>query len=108
VAPLEVSNVCSETRNWQGTPEVRVAEITALSSPRLPENPALVKGRLTDEVTPLATVNVVAVPMVAPAVLTKDTVPVQEAAVPLDDALAKLVRSSRAVSVLPNPKGGRD
>jgi hypothetical protein len=84
---------------------VRVNAITVRISPRLPERPALANDRLTDEVMPDAMVKLVAVPMVAPLAFTNETLPVQEAAVPEEDAVAVLVRSTRAVSVLPSPNG---
>jgi hypothetical protein len=107
VAPLLVSKVSRENRSEHGTPEVRVRVIVARISPLDPERPALEKARLTDEVTPEAIVKVVAVPMVLPVALTNATLPVQDGAVPPVDAVAMLVRFTRAVSVLPRPKGGR-
>src|SRR5438093_1172650 len=68
---------------------------------------ALPNGRLAEVVTPEAMVKLVAVPMVVPAALTNDAVPVHEAAVPLEDATAMLVRLIRAVSELPSPNGGK-
>jgi hypothetical protein len=85
----------------------RVTCSTARTAARAPEIPALENGRLTDDVWPEAIVKLVAVPIVAPLAFTKDTVPVQDAAVPAAVAVAILVRLTRAVSVLPNPNGGK-
>ncbi len=85
----------------------RVTCRTARSSARVPEIPALEKGRLIEEVCPDGIVKEVAVPMVLPFAPMKETVPVHEAAVPAAVAVATFVRFTLAVSVLPNPKGGK-
>jgi hypothetical protein len=64
------------------------------------------KGRLTEEVIPLATVNEVALPITVPAEFTKEIVPVQDAVSVVEDA-AVFVTLICAVSVLANPTGGR-
>jgi len=85
-----------------------VTVTTARMVDRGVEIAAFANGRLTEVVTPEARfVKGVAVPIVAPEALTNDTVPVHAAVVPLDDAVAKLVRFTRAVSELPNPNGGK-
>jgi hypothetical protein len=73
----------------------------------MPVAAVLAKGRLTEEVTPLAAVNDVALPITVPAALAKEIVPVQDAAVPLDEAVARFVTLIWAVSELANPTGGR-
>ena len=45
--------------------------------------------------------------LAAPLVLTKEILPVQDAAVPLEDAVAVLTTLSCAVSELPSPTGGK-
>ncbi len=109
MTPPLVSKVSSEIRREHGVGDEddRVTWTTARISPRGAERPELPKGRLPDEVWPDAMVKLVEAPMVAPLALTKETLPVQDAAVPLDDAVATLVRLMRAVSVLARPKGGR-
>jgi len=64
-------------------------------------------ARLTDEVTPLAIVNEVALPITVPAAFKKEIDPVQDAAVPLDVAGARFVTLIWAVSELANPIVGR-
>jgi hypothetical protein len=63
-------------------------------------------GRLTEEVTPLATVNEVALPITVPAAFTKEIVPVQDAVSVVED-VALFVTLIWAVSVLANPTGGK-
>jgi hypothetical protein len=108
-APDEVSNVSIEITSAQGVGDEvdRVRVTTARMLDRGVEIAALANGRLTEVVTPEAMVKLVAVPIVPPVALTNDAVPVQDAAVPLDDAVAILVRLIRAVSELPNPNGGK-
>lgn len=107
VAPVEESKVSSEEVRAQGTPEVTVSDISARSSPCTPVKPALAKGRLAEVSCPDAIVKLVADPIVTPVALRKETVPVQDAAVPLEDSAATLTTLIRAVSVLPSPKGGK-
>lgn len=76
-------------------------------SPRTPEKPALANGRFADAISPDVTVKLVADPIVAPVEFKNEMLPVQDAAVPLDDADATLTTLMRAVSVLPRPAGGR-
>jgi hypothetical protein len=75
-------------------------------SVRSPVAPTLENGRLTEEICPLVTVNAVAVPMAVPLEFTKEILPVQDAAVPLEDAVAVFTTFSCAVSELPSPTGG--
>ncbi|MGA7240880.1 MAG: hypothetical protein WBY44_34675 [Bryobacteraceae bacterium] len=92
----------------QGTPEfnVTVRVITPRVSVRVPVTPTFANGRLTELMTPLATVNGVAVPMTVPLALRNETVPVQEAAVPLDEFDAVFTILICAVSELASPTGG--
>lgn len=80
--------------------------MTPRTSVRTPVEAVLAKGRLTEEVTPLATVNEVALPITVPPAFTKEIVPVQDAVSVLEDA-AVFVTLIWAVSVLANPTGGR-
>jgi hypothetical protein len=73
---------------------------------RVPVTPTFANGRLTELMTPLATVNGVAVPMTVPLALRNETVPVQEAAVPLDEFDAVFTILICAVSELASPTGG--
>jgi hypothetical protein len=104
-----VSNVDNDSNSEHGVGAVadRVICTTARISPRVPDIAALLNGRLIEDVWPDAMVKLVAAPMVAPLALMNDTLPTQDAAVPLDDAVAVLVRLTLAVSVLPSPNGGR-
>ena len=108
MTPLAVSKVSTEINREQGVGAVvdRVTWTTPRIAPRA-VSPELVKGRLTELVTPEAIVKGVAVPIIAPAALTNEALPVQDAAVPLDDAVAVLVRLIRAVSVIASPTGGK-
>ena len=54
----------------------------------------------------MVTVNEIGVPMAAPLALTKEIVPVQDAAVPLEDVAAVFTTFSCAVSELLSPIGG--
>jgi hypothetical protein len=87
-------------------PDVVVRLTTPTISVLSPVAPTLENGRLTDEICPLVTVKDVAVPIVAPLTLTKARLPVQDAAAPLEDAVALFRTVSCAVSELPNPAGG--
>lgn len=91
--------------NEQGGAEVsgRVTVTTARSIPRGAVNPEFANAKLTDDVTPDAIVKFVAVPMVVPAALMNDTLPVHDAAVPLLEFTARFVKFTRAVSVDPKP-----
>jgi hypothetical protein len=64
-------------------------------------------GRVAEKIWPLVTVKGVAVPIVAPAELTNDRLPVQEAAVPLDELAAIFTTLIWAVSELASPTGGK-
>ena len=61
------------------------------TSVRTPVAAVLAKGRVTDEVTPLLAVKEVALPITVPAAFAKEIVPVQDAAVPLDEDAARFV-----------------
>ena len=88
MAPLTVSKLSSEDRSEHGgAGEVvlvagRFTVTAARTTPCGPVSPAAEKGRLIEVVTSVAILNVVAVPMVAPAALRKATVPSHDAAVP--------------------------
>ena len=64
------------------------------------------EGRTHGSDRPLPTVNEVAVPIAVPLVFKNAIVPVQEAAVPLDDADAVLTTLICTVSELARPTGG--
>jgi hypothetical protein len=72
----------------------------------MPVAAVLAKGKVTEAVTPLAAVNGAALPITVPAALTKEIVPVQDAAVPPDGDVARFVTLTWAVSELANPTGG--
>ncbi len=74
---------------------------------RTPVPPDAENGRRALEICPAATVNGVALPMVAPVALTKLIVPVQDAAVPFVELDATFTTLISAVSVLPRPAGGK-
>ena len=59
-------------------------------SVRVPVAAVFAKGRVTDEVIPLAMVNEVALPIIVPAAFRNEIAPVQDA-VSVDDEVAKLV-----------------
>jgi hypothetical protein len=80
--------------------------MTPRTSVRVPVTPIFAKGSGTEEMTPLANVKEVAVPIAAPLALTNEIVPVQEAAVPADEAEAVFTTLSCAVSELATPTGG--
>jgi len=71
---------------------VNVTLTTARISVRVPVAPDFAKGRETEAVCPLVAVKEDALPMVAPLAVRKATVPAHEAAVPLDELEAVLVR----------------
>ena len=80
--------------------------ITPRISVRVPVTPTFANGKLTELITPLPTVNDVAVPIAVPLAFKKEIVPVQDAAVPLDEAAAALTTLICAVSELANPTTG--
>jgi hypothetical protein len=80
--------------------------MTPRSSVRTLVEAVFANGRLTEEVTPLATVNEVALPITVPAAFTKEIVPVQDAVSVVEDT-AVFVTLIWAVSVLANPTGGK-
>lgn len=84
-------------------PAVRVHVTTPRINVRTPEPPAFANGRLADATWPVARVNAAAVQIAVPAALKNAMLPVQDAAGPLDDVLAKFTTAIWAVSVLPNP-----
>jgi hypothetical protein len=107
VTPELVSYVSKDVDSAHGTPDVSVSVMTPRTSARALVDVVLAKGRLTEEVTPLATVNEVAAPITVPAALAKEMAPVHDAAVPLDDDVARFVTLTWAVSELANPTGGK-
>jgi hypothetical protein len=107
VAPVVLSKVSKENASAQGTPDVTVSWISPRISPRIPDKPALANGRLADASCSEVTVKLVAEPIAVPVELRNEMLPVQDAAVPLDELDATLTTLIRAVSVLPRPAGGR-
>jgi len=107
VSPLSVSNVSSDVRNAQGVPDVVVTETTPTISTRVPVAEVLVKGRMAEEISPLATVKLTAVPMAVPPDVVNEIVPVQEAAAPLAEAVALLATLICMVSLEARPTGGK-
>ena len=109
VAPVAVSYVSNEAERSQGTPDplVLVRLITARTAVRRPVEPTFVKGKVMAEICPLVKVKEVAVPIRVPAVLKNEMLPVQDAAVPDDAAVAVLTTLTEAVSELPKPAGGK-
>jgi hypothetical protein len=108
VAPVLESYVSNVAWSEHGTPEssVTVRVMTPRISVRVPVTPTFAKGRLTELMTPLATVKGVAVPMIVPLAFKNEIVPAQEAAVPLDEAEAVFTTLICAVSELASPTGG--
>ena len=104
-----MAKVSSENTNEQGAVEGRVTVwvSVATNSPWVPEKPEVPNGSDTEAIWPVPTVKVVALPITVPAELANETEPVHDAAVPLDDAEAMLTTLTCAVSVLPNPTGGK-
>jgi hypothetical protein len=102
---LELSKVSRVAAGVQDTPDpaVRVTVTTPRIKARTPDPPALANGRRADATCPVPRVNVVTVPIAVPAALKNAMLPVQDAAGPLDDALARFTTAIWAVSVLPNP-----
>jgi hypothetical protein len=107
VTPELVSYVSKDVDSAHGTPDVSVSVMTPRTSVRTLVDAVLAKGRLTEAVTPLATVNEVALPITVPTALANEIVPVHDAAVPLDEDVARLVTLIWAVSELANPTGGK-
>jgi hypothetical protein len=105
VTPLELSKVSRVAAGVQATPDpaVRVTVTTPRIKMRTAVPPPLANGRLADAICPVARVKVAAVPIAVPAALKNAMLPVQDAAGPLDDALARFTTAIWAVSVLPNP-----
>jgi hypothetical protein len=102
-----VSYVSRDVESEHGTPDVAFSVMVPRTSVLTPVAAVLAKGSVTEEVTPLAAVNEVALPITVPAALAKEIVPVQDAAVPLDEDVARFVTLIWAVSELANPTGGR-
>ena len=102
-----MSNVSSEVTGAHGVPEVSVNDMDATISPRVPVIPAFENGRLVEKTSPPAMVKLDAVPIAVPLEFAKLTVPVQDAAVPVDDAVAAFRMLICNVSVLPIPTGGK-
>jgi len=84
---------------------VTLKDTTPRNSERVPDAPSFEKGSVTEEIWPVPTVKLVADPMAAPLALTKEMLPVQEAAVPLEEAAAVFTTLIWAVSVLARPIG---
>jgi hypothetical protein len=107
VTPLSVSNVSSDVRSAQGVPDVVVTETTPTISTRAPVAEVFVKGSVAEEISPLVTVKVAAVAMAVPPEVVKEIVPVQEAAAPLEEAVALLATLICMVSLEARPTGGK-
>ncbi len=108
VTPVDVSNVSSDDMSRHGAavePVVTVKVTTLRTSVRVPDAPTLAKGRLAEKVCPLVTVNDVADPMAVPLELTNPMVPVQDAAAPLEDAVATFTTLTCKVSEPARPIG---
>jgi len=86
-------------------PVVSVTVTTLRTSVRVPDAPTLENGRLAENVCPLVTVNDVAEPIAVPLEFTKPIVPVHEAAVPVEEAVATLTTFTCRVSELASPMG---
>jgi hypothetical protein len=89
-----VSYVSTEKCSWQGACVVDddddvVIAITPITSARTPDAAILLNGRLTEEIWPVVTVKLVAVPIAVPDELLKLMLPLHDAAVPLEELLAK-------------------
>jgi hypothetical protein len=91
-----------------GTSELVVVVRTARISPRGDVSPLLENAKVTEVTASEARVKLVAVPIVVPAEFRNATVPVQDAAVPLDVAEARLMRFTPMVSVLAKPTSGNE
>ena len=63
-------------------------------------------GRLAEKIWPDVTVKLEAVPIAFPLESTNEMLPLHDAAVPLDELLARFTTFICAVSVLANPTGG--
>jgi hypothetical protein len=103
-----VSKVSRDVTKSHGTfdPEVTVRDTTARTSVRAPVAPTRENGSVAVAICPLVTVKVVAVPMIVPAAFRNEMLPVQDAAVPLEELDAVLTAFTCAVSELPSPMGG--
>jgi hypothetical protein len=106
VTPLEVSNVSSEVRKPHGVPDAVVTETTPTTSVRVPLAAVFANGRVAEKISPLVTVKLAAVPRAAPVAEVNEMVPVQDAAVPVDEAVALLSTLICMVSLLASPTGG--
>ena len=84
-----------------------VIEITPTISARAALDAVLENGKLTEKTSPLAIVKLAALPMAAPLAPTNEMLPVQDAAVPLDAALALLSTLICMVSLEASPTGGK-
>jgi len=102
-----VSKVSKEDCRLQGAEELETVHCTwPRTSARL-LLPTLVKGSEAEKVCPAVTVKLAAVPMTAPAESRNEMLPVQDAAVPLDELEARLATFIWAVSVGAKPTGGK-
>jgi len=109
VAPLAVSNVWNENSKSHGGRGLAVDAVNVTApriSARVPVPPELANGRRATEICPDVTVKGAALPMVAPAAFRNRIVPVQDAAVPLEEFDAAFTTLISAVSVAPRPAGG--
>src|SRR5689334_20446033 len=108
VTPLVVSYVSKEETRPQGVLAVvdSVNVTTVRTSVRRPVAPTLVNGRVAEKIWPVVMVKGVAVPIVAPVEDTNEMLPVQAAAVPVEEAVAVLTTFSCAVSEAASPIGG--
>jgi hypothetical protein len=102
-----VSNVSSDVRKPHGVPDAVVTEMTPTISVRVPLAEVFAKGRVAEEISPLVTVKLVAVPIAVPPESVNEIVPVQDATVPLEEAVALLSTLICMVSLLANPTGGK-
>ena len=109
VTPVLVSNVSSDVCNAHGTLESPVSFNCTIPriSTRDPLPPVLVYDSVTEDSWPDETVKSLAVPIVPPLALTNEMLPVQDAAVPLDELGARLATLICAVSVEAKPTGGK-
>jgi hypothetical protein len=91
VTPEAVSYVSSDVDSEHGTLETLVSATTPRISVRTAVDAVLANGRVTEAVTPLPAVYEVALPITVPDAFKNEMAPVQDAAVPLDEAVARLV-----------------
>jgi hypothetical protein len=73
----------------------------------MPVAEVFVKGRVAEEISPLEMVKLAAVPMSVPPDVVNEMDPVQDAAVPLEEAVALLATLICMVSLEARPTGGK-